>query len=173
MPPATWPQHWETFIWAWAAPNCRSFSNDKGEPFFTGDYTFEYGKVDTLREGRDAAIITCGSVAWRAVEAADQLKKESLNVAVLNVACPKDIDRAAIKSAAATGAIITYEDHNVHTGLGSIIAGIIAEERLSTSFSKLGVTEYGLSGQSDTVYTGAGLGIDNLIAAVKESLQNK
>ena len=72
--------------------------NDKGEPFFAGDYVFEYGKIDTLRAGTDAAIITCGSVAWRAVEAADRLKKEGLSVAVFNVACPKDIDLAAIKS---------------------------------------------------------------------------
>jgi len=147
--------------------------DEQGEPFFGGDYNFEYGKVDALRSGQDATIITCGSLAWRAVEAADQLKKEGLNVAVLNVACPKDIDRAAISTAAATGAIITYEDHNVHTGLGSIIAGILAEERLSVSFTRLGVTEYGRSGPSDTAYIGAGLGIDSLIAAVKENQKNK
>jgi transketolase len=147
--------------------------NEQGEPFFGNDYVFEYGKIDMLRAGQDAAIITCGSLAWRAVEAADRLKKEGLSVAVLHVACPKDIDRAAISTAASTGCIVTYEDHNVHTGLGSIIACVLAEERLSVSFSRLGVTEYGLSGPSDTVYIGAGLGVDDLIAAVKENLKNK
>ena len=147
--------------------------NEKGAPFFGDEYTFEYGKIDTLRKGSDAAIITCGSVAWRAVEAADRLKEEGLSVAVLNVACPKDIDLAAVSAAAATGCIITYEDHNVHTGLGSIIACVLAEQRQAVSFTRLGVTEYGLSGPSDTVYTGAGLGIDSLIAAVKENQKNK
>ena len=94
-------------------------------------------------------------------------------MAVLHIACPKDIDHAAIRSAAATGCIVTYEDHNVHTGLGSIIACVLAEERLSISFNRLGVTKYGLSGPSDTAYTGAGLGTDDLIAAVKENLKNK
>ncbi len=126
-----------------------------------------------LRAGQDAAIITCGSLAWRAVEAADRLKDEGLNVAVLHVACPKDIDRAAISTAASTGCIVTYEDHNVHTGLGSIIACVLAEERQAVSFARLGVTEYGLSGPSDTAYIGAGLGVDDLIAAVKENLKNK
>ena len=62
-----------------------------------------------------------------------------------------------MREAAASGCIITYEDHNVHTGLGSIVAGVLAEERLNVQFTKLGVTGYGLSGPSDAVYAGAGL----------------
>ncbi len=144
-----------------------------GQPFFGDDYVFEYGRIDTLRDGSDAAIITCGSMAWRSVTAADRLKEEGLNVAVLNVSCPKDLDRATVRAAAASGCIVTYEDHNVHTGLGSIIAGMLAEERLAVSFTRLGVTEYGLSGPSDAAYAGAGLSIDDLIAAVKNGLNSK
>lgn len=144
-----------------------------GAPFFGPDYVFEYGRIDTLRGGCDAAIITCGSVAWRAVAAAERLKSEGLSVAVLNAACPKDIDRAAVRAAAASGCIVTYEDHNVHTGLGGIIAGVLAEERLSVSFTRLGVSSYGLSGPPDAAYAAAGLGIDDLIAAVKAGLNKK
>jgi transketolase len=147
--------------------------DESGAPFFGEGYVFEYGRIDTLRGGADAAIITCGSVAWRAVAAADRLKSEGLSVAVLNVSCPKNIDRAAVRAAAASGCIATYEDHNVHTGLGSIIAGVLAEERLSVSFTRLGVADYGLSGPPDAVYAAAGLDIDSLIAAVKAALNNK
>jgi len=141
--------------------------DEKGEPFFGENYVFEYGRIDRLRAGTDAAIITCGSMAWRAVQASDQLKHEGLSVAVLHAACPKDLDRAAVREAAASGCIITYEDHNVHTGLGSIVAGVLAEEGLSVQFTKLGVTGYGLSGPSDAVYAGAGLSVEDLIAAIK------
>jgi len=147
--------------------------DEAGEPVFGAGYTFKYGRIDTLRNGRDAAIITCGSVAWRAVAAADRLKNEGLSVAVLNVSCPGHIDRAAVRAAAASGCIVTYEDHNVRTGLGSMIAGVLAEERLSVSFTRLGVAHYGLSGPSEAAYAAAGLGIDDLIAAVKAGLNNK
>jgi transketolase len=147
--------------------------DEAGAPFFGPDYVFEYGRIDTLRVGSDAAVITCGSVAWRAVAAADRLRSEGLRVAVLNVSCPKDIDRAAVRAAAASGCIVTYEDHNVHTGLGSIIAAVLAEERLRVSFTRLGVAAYGLSGPPDAAYAAAGLGIDNLITAVKSALHNK
>jgi transketolase len=147
--------------------------NENGEPFFGADYSFEYGRADTLREGTDAAIITCGSTAWRAVAAADRLKGDGVSVTVLNVSCPKDIDRPALRRAAETGCIVTYEDHNVHTGLGSIVGCTLAEEGLAVPFTRMGVTEYGLSGPSDSVYAGAGLGIDDVIATVKKSLENK
>ena len=143
--------------------------DETGEPFFGENYVFDYGRIDRLRAGTDAAIITCGSMAWRAVQASDQLKNEGLSVAVLHAACPKDLDRAAVREAAASGCIITYEDHNVHTGLGSIVAGVLAEEGLSVQFTRLGVTGYGLSGPSDAVYAGAGLSVADLIAAVKKA----
>ena len=147
--------------------------DEKGAPFFAGDYVFEYGRVDTLRKGTDAAIITTGSMAWRAVEAAERLKAEGIGVAVFNVSCPKDIDRDSLRAAAETGCIVTYEDHNAQTGLGSIVGCLLAEERSAVSFTRMGVTDYGLSGPSDSVYAGAGLGIDDLIATIKKSLHNK
>ncbi len=36
--------------------------DESGNPFYGQDYKFEYGKIDRVRDGDDATIISCGSV---------------------------------------------------------------------------------------------------------------
>ena len=46
-------------------------------------YQFEIGKAVTLREGTDATIVATGLMVARAMEAADMLKDEGIEVQVL------------------------------------------------------------------------------------------
>jgi len=121
--------------------------SEDGSPFFSGDYTFEYGKADIVREGNDAAIIITGALCGNAVEAYNLLKAEGKNVRVIQISSPLDIDVEAIKSAAETGAIVTAEDHVVTSGLGSIVAEVLGENGLACKIKKLGVTAFAGSGK--------------------------
>ncbi|MCK5118083.1 MAG: transketolase, partial [Candidatus Latescibacteria bacterium] len=112
-------------------------TNEEGKPFFGGDYTFRYGKADRVREGKDAAVISMGGMLYRALEAAERLAEKGFSVKVLNLCCLSAPDVEAIREAARTGVVITYEDHNIHTGLGSIVASVIAEEGLRTRFKRM------------------------------------
>ena len=87
---------------------------------------FQIGKAETLRQGRDAAIIANGVMVSRAVEAADQLAASGLNVRVVNMASIAPLDLGAIRSAAETGAIVTAEEHSVRGGLGGAVAEVVA-----------------------------------------------
>lgn len=147
--------------------------NENGNPFFGENYKFNYGKADTLRDGKDAAIITCGTIVGKAVKISDSLKEKGLSVKILNIACPSDIDRDAIKDAAKTGLIVTYEDHHKDTGLGSIVAQVIAEESLSTKFIKLGVDHYGESGKPDELYKIFGLDEEGVANTILSNLKKK
>jgi transketolase len=64
--------------------------------------------------------------------------------------------------------IITYEDHQIHTGLGSLIANVLAEHGLSIRFRKMGITRYGSSGKPDDLYRMQGLDAESLVKAVLE-----
>jgi transketolase len=145
-------------------------TDESGKPFFGEDYTYEYGKADWLRKGSDATIITCGTMVGRAISAADRLKTEGISVGVLNISSPNAIDIEALAQAAATGFIVTYEDHSVYTGLGSVICSNMAENGLWARVKKLGITQYGGSAAPDIQFAKQGLDVDSLIKAIKDGI---
>ncbi len=145
--------------------------NEKGEPFFAGTYEFVHGKADIVRDGDQAAIISMGGMLYRAIQAWETLKKKDYYVKVINVACLSDMDVKMIREAARTGVIITYEDHNVKTGLGSIVANVLAENSLSPRFRKLGSSGYGGSGKPDDLFKMQGLGINSLVQTTIQAIQ--
>ncbi len=142
-------------------------TGEDGQPLFGGKYEFHYGTADVMREGPDAAILTAGGMTYRALAAWEKLKEQGITCLLLNVPCPLDLDADAVKRAAATGAIVTYEDHHARTGLGSLVANFLAENGLSAKLRMLGVRSYGRSGVPDDLYAEQGLDPDSLVEAVK------
>ncbi len=146
---------------------------EDGRVFFNEDYKFTYGKIDLIREGNDCVLFTLGAMVTQAISAWNTLKAEGINVRIYNIPCPFNIDREIIVDAAATNLIISYEDHIASTGLGSIIAQIIAENNVHTDFVKIGISEYGASGESAQLYKKYSLDADSLVKVVKEKLKVK
>ena len=147
--------------------------SEEGSPYFGASYEFRYGKADLIRNGKVAAIITTGGMVYRAVQAWQKLKEKGVEVQILNISCLSDLDVEIILKAAQTGTIITYEDHHVQTGLGSLVANAIAEQGLPIRFRKLGVTQYGSSGKPDDLYKMQGLDVGSLVQVVMEEIQKK
>ena len=100
-----------------------------GEPNINPpDYKFELGKAVTIREGEDFTIIGAGTILTNALIAADNLKKQGINVRVLNMHTIKPIDKKAIlKAATETGGILSLEEHTIIGGLGSAISEVLSE----------------------------------------------
>src|SRR4030043_480654 len=107
-----------------------------GSPYFGASYEFRYGKGELIRNGKVAAIITTGGMVYRAVQAWQKLKEKGVEVQIINISCLSDLDVEAILKAAHTGTVITYEDHQIHTGLGSLVGNVIAEHGLPIRFRK-------------------------------------
>ncbi|MCX7994250.1 MAG: transketolase [candidate division WOR-3 bacterium] len=145
--------------------------DEGGRIFFDENYQFEYGKVDLLRNGTDAAIFTMGPMVFRAIAAHEELKKSGIKIKIYNVSSPFAIDKKIIEEAAKTGFVITYEDHIVHSGIGSIIAQIIAGEKITTNFVKMGIEQYGGSDEPDALYKKYSLDTLNLVQIVKKFLK--
>jgi transketolase len=147
--------------------------SEGGTPLFGGSYEFTYGQADLIRNGKDGAIISTGNMVYRAVQAREKLREKGVEVQVLNISCLSDLDIAAILRAAKTGAVITYEDHHIQTGLGSLIANVLTEMGLTTPFRKIGISRYGSSGKPDDLYKMQGLDVDSLVKAVMEEIDKK
>ena len=92
------------------------------------DQEVEIGKALKLREGKDAVIIATGIMVDTAIQAAEMLKAEGLEVGVIDMHTIKPIDEEAIVEAARTGAIVTVEEHSVMGGLGSAVAEVVCQK---------------------------------------------
>jgi transketolase len=147
--------------------------SEGGIPLFGGSYEFRYGQADLIRNGKDGAIVSTGNMVYRAVQAWQKLKEKGIEVQVLNISCLSDLDAEAVQAAARTGMIVTYEDHHIQTGLGSLIANVLTEKGLRVRFRKMGIAQYGSSGKPDDLYKMQGLDVDGLVKTVMEEIKKK
>jgi transketolase len=96
------------------------------------NYSFELGKAKLLREGADVLVIASGILTMRALEAAADLAKDNIGVAVLHCPTIKPLDEATI--VAAVGArprlVVVAENHSVIGGLGEAVASALLRHRV-------------------------------------------
>ncbi len=144
--------------------------DSEGKEYYNENYKFIYGKADKIRDGRDVAIITMGPIVEEAIKASELLKKEGIEVAVINISSPLDIDIQMLKESAKCKLIITAEDHNVNTGLGSRVANAMIDNDIRCRFVKLGVRGYTTSGKTSALYSINGIDADGIIKCVKDNL---
>jgi transketolase len=92
--------------------------------------SFPIGGSKVLRENeRDVAtIVAAGATVHEALHAYDALQKEGLSVRVIDAYSIKPIDHETLRrAAAATGLVITAEDHYAEGGLGEAVLSALAE----------------------------------------------
>ena len=136
------------------------------------DEEFVPGKVYTIREGKDAVVFATGVMVSIALEAAEELEKEGVNVKVVNVPSIKPIDADSVAEiAAGVKGVVTAEEHSVIGGLGSTICECLAP-RVAKKVFFVGVQDsFGTSGENyDVLLKKYGLTKENVMAAVKKSL---
>ncbi len=143
-----------------------------GNAAFGGDYEFEPGRWPTVRPGDDAVIFAVGPMVYRAVEAAETLAAQGIGLRVVNAASLKPVDEEAILSAARqVGTLLTYEDHNVRTGLGALVSQTLGDHGVSARLKRMGVTRYGTSGKPNDLFAEQNLAPEDVVATVKALLQ--
>ena len=122
------------------------------------DTPFEVGKANIVRDGKDAAVIACGTMVAPALAAAEELEKEGISVRVINMHTIKPLDAEAIKNAAAEcGAVVTAEEHSVIGGLGSAVAEVLADG-CGVPFERVGIKDrFGESGTPAALFEMLGL----------------
>jgi transketolase len=131
---------------------------------------FAFGRAITVRDGRDATILTTGLPLSAAVQAAEMLAAEDgLSVRVVDTHTVKPIDVEAVIAAAATGIVLTVEEHNVIGGLGGAVAEVLAEAGARCRFHRHGLPdEYALIGPPLALYAHYGLDAAGIARVLRE-----
>jgi 1-deoxy-D-xylulose-5-phosphate synthase len=80
------------------------------------------GKGEVLREGADATIFAIGNEVWPAMQAAEILARENINVTVINARFIKPLDDELITKYCKPGSYaITVEEGSIAGGFGSAV----------------------------------------------------
>jgi 2-oxoisovalerate dehydrogenase E1 component beta subunit len=94
-----------------------------------GDYTVPLGKARLAREGRDVSVITYAAMVHAALEAAETLAKEGIELEVLDLRTVLPLDREAIASTVEkTNRVIVLHEDTKTGGIAGEITAIIHEE---------------------------------------------
>ena len=92
------------------------------------DYTVPLGKADIKRAGRDLTIVATGVMVARALEAAEQLAREGIEVEVADPRTLKPLDaEPIIQSVSKTGRVLIVHEAARTGGYGGELAAIITE----------------------------------------------
>src|SRR5450756_552817 len=95
----------------------------------TGDYTVPIGKARVVREGRDVSVITYAAMVYVALEAAEILAKEGIELEVVDLRTVLPLDREAIRQTVEkTNRVIVLHEDTKTGGIAGEVAAIINEE---------------------------------------------
>lgn len=142
------------------------------ETVLEDNYEFQIGLANTLREGTDVSIVSCGLMTQEALKAADILEEEGISVRVINSGSVKPLDGETIlKAAQETKFIVTAEEHSVIGGLGAAVSEFLSETH-PTLIKKVGIYDaFGQSGKGQELLEKYELTADKLVAVIRENFK--
>ena len=144
-------------------------------PIITENKTpFKFGKANIIKEGKDLTIIACGSMVYHSLVCAEKLQKEGVSAKVINCHTIKPIDqKTIIEAAKKTGAIVTAEEHQINTGLGSAIAEVLSKN-YPVPIEMVGIQDtFGESGEPEELIERYKCSSEDILKAAKKVLRRK
>lgn len=135
----------------------------------TGD-EFTIGGSKIIRKSADdlLTVAATGITVYEALEAADLLKKEDINIRVVDCYSISPVDRQTLLDCLSSThfkCIVSVEDHFAHGGLGDFIAAAVSAE--GNYVEKMAVTKISQSGKQEELLKDAGIDAASIAAKVR------
>lgn len=107
------------------------------------DYRFQLGKAQVVRPGRDVLVVSTGLMTMRALEAAEALAADGVDVSVLHVPTIKPLDEATILAEARKPGrlVVAAENHSVIGGLGEAVATTLLRNGVTPTFRQIALPD--------------------------------
>jgi 1-deoxy-D-xylulose-5-phosphate synthase len=133
------------------------------------------GKGETLKKGKDVAILAVGNMVRFAVNAAEKLTGEGINAEVVNMRFVKPLDAKLLdKIAEKFDKIVTVEENSIVGGFGSGVLEYFADKGYRNNVLRLGLPdEYVEHGTQDQLYNMLKIDAEGIREKVKEYLNKK
>ncbi len=175
------PSDAESTRWAtrWAAetpgPVYLRLSRGEYPDLYPAGTEFRPGQGRIVREGGDCTVFAIGIMVHKALEAAELLKEDGIDLQVVDLISLKPIDRELIISCAqATGAVVCAEEHQLCGGAGSAVAEVLAGAGVGAPTEFVGIRDvFTETGKYDGLMTKYGLDGAAVAEAVKKAVERK
>lgn len=106
------------------------------------DYEFTIGKGIVKRDGTDVLMIANGTMVNQSLKVAEELEKEGISAAVVNMHTVKPLDTALIDELVpGKRLVVTVEEGQINGGLGSAVAEHIASLGNAPKMLRLGIKD--------------------------------
>ncbi|UUW72872.1 transketolase family protein [Pseudomonas oryzihabitans] len=107
------------------------------------DYRFQLGKAQVVRPGCDVLVVSTGLMTMRALEAAEALTADGVDVSVLHVPTIKPLDEATILAEARKPGrlVVAAENHSVIGGLGEAVATTLLRNGVTPTFRQIALPD--------------------------------
>lgn len=140
----------------------------------TKDTPFEIGKAYVFSPGQDVTLVSTGVMTPIALEAAEKLFKDGIDVEVVHCPTVKPLDAATIlTSAKKTKRVITLEEAQINGGLGGAVSELLSEH-LPVPVIRMGVKDsYGQSGTPEELFNHYGLSVKHVMINVHDIFESK
>ncbi|MFZ5807468.1 MAG: 1-deoxy-D-xylulose-5-phosphate synthase [Verrucomicrobiota bacterium] len=131
------------------------------------------GKAELLQEGKQIAIWSYGTILPLAQETAEKLQEQGYSVSLVNArfAKPLDIDTLQL-TAKDAGLVITFEDHAIQGGFGSIVLEELQNLKINTPVVRIGWPDVFIEhGKQDSLRKKHGLTVENALKQASPHLK--
>jgi 1-deoxy-D-xylulose-5-phosphate synthase len=128
-----------------------------------------------VRNGSDLAILSIGHPGNFALEAAEQLREQGLDIAVYDMRFVKPIDEILLHEVFGKfDKVITVEDGCLMGGMGSAVLEFMVDHGYSAQVKRLGIEDrFFEHGSQQELYTEAGFNTPDIAAAAQVLLKEK
>lgn len=142
-------------------------SRPKTPVIYKNEEEFPIGGAKVLRDGNKVTLVVAGVTVFEALKAAEELKNQGIEVAIVDAYSIKPLAKDLIKAVAerTNNQIITVEDHYIEGGLGDAVAGELSSEGVKVH--KLAITELPRSGKSAELLARYGIDAAAIVSKVK------
>jgi transketolase len=139
---------------------------------FDENVEFEIGKGYTLRDGKDIAIISHGSMVDISYRAAEKLEAKGISVRVIEMPTIKPLDEEIVlRAAKETKGIVVAEDHFKYGGLYSAVSEVVVDKYPCKVKCVAVEDTFGESGTPEELYKKYGLTEENIISKALNILE--
>lgn len=104
---------------------------------------FNAGKIRTLKEGNDVALLSTGGITEVSLSVAEKLKERGISASVMSVHTLKPFDHVGLKEVIKNHkCVVTIEEHNVVGGLaGAVAESAFVSQTYPEKFVKIGLED--------------------------------
>ncbi|KAL2810341.1 thiamine diphosphate-binding protein [Aspergillus granulosus] len=136
------------------------------ERLFGGDYQFTPGKEEFIRRGSAGYIVSYGDMLYRSLDAVERLRKEGIDVGLVNKPTLNVVDEKAINEYGSSPFVVVVESLAQKTSLGSRLGSHLLDRKLTPKYRMMGAVKEGCGGLYEQI-NAQGLGPDDIVRVVK------